>query len=72
MAGWGITALKVFKLQFLIDRKIAKMLRDFRRQKQFETQPVRALYKEFASTQRGDFYCVWSFWGTRKNLEKAT
>ena len=28
-AGWGITARKVFKLQFLGERKAAKMLQDF-------------------------------------------
>ena len=55
MAGWGITARKVFKLQFLDDRKAAKMLRDFRRNKRFGTQPARAVYKEFAPTQRSDY-----------------
>ena len=54
-AGWGITARQVFKLQFLGDRKVAKMLRDFRGNKRFGAQPARAVYKEFAPTQRGNY-----------------
>ena len=54
-AGWGITACKVFKLQFLGDRKAAKMLRDFKINKRFGSQPARAVYKEFAPTQRDDY-----------------
>ena len=54
-AGWGITARKVFKLRFLGDLKAAKMLRDFRLNKRFGSQPARAVYKEFAPTQHGDY-----------------
>ena len=55
MAGWGITARKAFKLQFLGNRKASKMLRDFKRNKRFGSQPARAVYKEFAPTQRSDY-----------------
>ena len=55
MAGWGIETRKVFRLQFLDDRKASKMLRDFKRNKRFGTQPARAVYKEFAPTQRSDY-----------------
>ena len=55
MAGWGITARKVFKLQYMNDWKARKMLRDFKRNKRFGAQPARAVYKEFAPTQRSDY-----------------
>ena len=54
MAGWGITARKVFKLQYMNDWKARKMLRDFAKHKRFGAIPRHATYKEFAPTQRGE------------------